>query len=48
VLLSRLSELVARDARELLSDPAKLRQVRELVARTRQELRSILHEEAHL
>lgn len=45
---AELSALLARDARELWADPAKLRRIRELIARTREELRSILREETKL
>jgi DNA-binding PadR family transcriptional regulator len=44
--MAGLIEMTAREARHVWNDPVKLRRIRDLVARTREELRSILREES--
>lgn len=43
--LGELMALLGREAGHAMRDPEKLRRVREVIARTREELRAILHDE---
>jgi DNA-binding PadR family transcriptional regulator len=45
---SSLAAVIGRDHWRALNDPAKLRRVRDLLARTRDELRDILREESNV
>jgi DNA-binding PadR family transcriptional regulator len=44
--IASLSMLVGRQGKRLWDDPSKLQQIRRLIARTAEELRAILHDEA--